>query len=110
MFYGTRGSIDLEPYGTEALDLDIPDSTDRYAVNLRLALHDHKTGKVTTEPVTVSIPNLKTVVIALKRDAAGVSKRPVFLVVRPRLLFSFEEESGEGRLTDSVSLPSESPK
>jgi thiol-disulfide isomerase/thioredoxin len=92
MFYGQSGSIAPVANRNEALDLEISDSTDRYAVNLRLGLHDNKTGKATIEPVTVNVPNLNTVIIEMKRIGEAPSARRPLLLVRPRILFPIEEE------------------
>jgi hypothetical protein len=91
MFYGQRASIGPVTNRNEALDLEISDSTDRYAVNLRFGLHDNKTGKATIEPVTVNVPNQKTVVIVLNRIGEAPSPGPSLLLVKPRVLFPFEE-------------------
>lgn len=101
MFYGTHGSIEWAPgpgpKENETLDLEIADSTDRYAVNLKFGLHDNKTGKVTARPAAVSVANQKTVAIEFNRTqderiGEGGPARPSLLVVRPRLLFPIEEE------------------
>jgi thiol-disulfide isomerase/thioredoxin len=110
MFYGQRGSIAPVTNRNEALDLEISDSTDRYAVNLRLGLHDNRTGKATTEPVTVNVPNLKTVVIELKRIGEGPSARPSLLLVRPRLVFPFEEEEVEHETPNNAATQPIEPK
>jgi thiol-disulfide isomerase/thioredoxin len=91
MFPGTYASVGPAPNGSGATTIDIEtiDSTDRYAVNLRLGLHDNKTGTKTVEPITVNVPNLQPVVIELKRTP----KHPAtLLVVRPQFLFPIEEE------------------
>jgi thiol-disulfide isomerase/thioredoxin len=94
MFPGTHASVGAARNGTggETIDIETVDSTDRYAVRLRFGVHDNKTGKMTTEPVTVTVPNLKPVVIELKRTSMGSSTKPTLLVVRPRFLFPIEEE------------------
>jgi hypothetical protein len=92
MFYGTRGSIGWAPKETEIIDFETADSTDRYAVNLRFGLHDNKTGTAMSDPLAVSVGNLKTVVIEFKPIGAEASARPSLLVIRPRLLFPYEEE------------------
>ena len=92
MFYGTHGAIGFAQRENQTINVRIADSTDRYAVNLRLELRDSKTGKAAAEPVTVNIPNLKTVVIEFKPIGGDASARPSLLVVRPRLLFPIEEE------------------
>jgi thioredoxin-like negative regulator of GroEL len=91
MFYGTHASMGWTPKENEALDLDVVDSTDRYAINLRFGLHDTKTGKATAEPVALNVANLKTVVFRFKRIGASASARPSLLIVRPQLLFPIEE-------------------
>jgi hypothetical protein len=92
MFYGTRGSIGWAPKEKEIIDFETADSTDRYSVNLRFGLHDNKNGRPMVEPVAVNVANLKTVVIVFKRIGEGASARPSLLVVKPRLLFPYEEE------------------
>jgi len=92
MFYGTHGVIGFAQLENQTINVGIADSTDRYAVGLHLELHDNKTKKAAAEPVTVTIPNLKTVVIEFKPIGEGASARPSLLVVRPRLLFPMEEE------------------
>jgi hypothetical protein len=92
MFYGTRGSIGFAQHENQTIDVELADSTDRHAANLRFSLHNSGTGKVTAEPVAVSIPNLKTIVVEFRPLGAGASARPSLLVVRPRLLFPFDEE------------------
>jgi thiol-disulfide isomerase/thioredoxin len=92
MFYGTRGSVGFAQHANQKIDVEIADSTDRYAVNLRFGLHDNKTGKAMCDPVAVTVGNLKTVVIEFKPIGEGASARPSLLVVRPRLLLSLDEE------------------
>jgi hypothetical protein len=90
-FYGMHGSIGFGSKENRTIDLEIADSTDRYAANLRFGLQDSKTGKATARPVAVSVSNLKTVAIEFKPIGERGSARPSLLVVKPRILFPFEE-------------------
>lgn len=63
---------------------------------------------MTTEPVTVTVPNLKPVVLELKRTAKGPSTKPTLLVVRPRFLFPIEEEEQQEASHHSELQPFES--
>jgi hypothetical protein len=94
MFPGTHASISavLKGAAGETIDIETIDSTDRYAVSLRLGVHDNKTGTKTVEPITVNVPNLKPVVIEFKPTSKGPTSKPTLLVVRPRFLFPIEEE------------------
>jgi hypothetical protein len=97
MFYGTRGSVGFAQQVNQTIDVEVADSTDRYAVNLRFGLHDSKTGKVTAQPVAVNVANLKTVAIEFNRTkeeriSEGGPAKSTLLLVRPRLLFPIEEE------------------
>jgi thiol-disulfide isomerase/thioredoxin len=110
MFPGTYASIGAarNGTGTETIDIETIDSTDRYAVDLRLGVHDNKTGMRTVEPITVNVPNLKLVVMELKRTSKGPSTKPALLVVRPRFLFPVEEEEQQETPRHSELQPFES--